>query len=117
MWGRSPASVPFNEYVGGYFQPGRGSALDLGIRATAPYQASKHAHSEQSPIWMTPHATVFNQRAHDAALKFAECGAEFINNGYDRTALSPGCIIKDLGGPYPPMQQPAAPVEPLPTTP
>lgn len=108
------ASVPFNKYIGGYFEPGRGSALDLGIRATAPYQKSKHAHSAQSPIWMTPHKTAFNQRALDAALKFAECGAEFINSGYDRSALSPGCEIDDLGKPY---VRPAAPEEPPPATP
>ena len=114
----TPASVPFNKYIGGYFAPGRGSALDLGIRATAPYQASKHAHSEQSPIWMTPHKTAFDKRAHDAALKFAECGAEFINKGYDKTALSPGCSVEDLGGPWvPPTQPPAAAAEPLPPTP
>ena len=57
--------------------PNNGTALDLGIKATAPSQARKHPHSATSPIWMTPGQITFKQTTADAALAIKECAEEF----------------------------------------
>jgi hypothetical protein len=52
----------------------KGTALDLGIRATAISEAAKNPHSVDSPIWMTPGQITFSQANADAALAIKNCG-------------------------------------------
>jgi hypothetical protein len=78
-----------------------GTAIDFGPRATAQYQRAKHAHSEASPIWMTPSDTFYDERVHQIALAYATCAAEFANTGFDMDVpLSAGCSVTPLGGPW-----------------
>lgn len=52
----------------------RGTALDLGIRATATSELAKNPHSDDSPIWMMPGQTTFVQSSADSALAIKNCG-------------------------------------------
>jgi hypothetical protein len=56
-----------------------GTAVDLGIRATAPSQAAKNPHSPASPIWMTldrrslPEGKQYSKENEDAARAIRNC--------------------------------------------
>jgi hypothetical protein len=54
-------------------RPSMGTALDLGIRATAPSQAAKNPHSPDSPIWMLPGQIYYRQESADAAQAIRNC--------------------------------------------
>ncbi|WP_163999560.1 hypothetical protein [Pyxidicoccus caerfyrddinensis] len=51
----------------------RGTALDLGIRATAVSEDAKNPHSPDSPIWMMPGQVSFSQASADAAAAIKAC--------------------------------------------
>jgi hypothetical protein len=62
--------------------PNNGTALDLGIKATADSNAansqeSKNPHSVDSPIWMVPGQTTFQQASFDAAQAIKQCADQF----------------------------------------
>lgn len=51
-----------------------GTAREFGIRATAASQTNKNPHSVDSPIWMPPEETIFDQANFDAANAIKACG-------------------------------------------
>ncbi|MGZ8385765.1 MAG: hemopexin repeat-containing protein [Nitrospira sp.] len=62
--------------------PNNGTALDLGIKATADSNAansqeSKNPHSADSPIWMLPGQVTFQQSTADAARAIKQCVDQF----------------------------------------
>ncbi len=62
--------------------PNNGTALDLGIQATADSrtldsQKSKNPHSTDSPIWMLPGQITFQQVTADAARAIQQCAQQF----------------------------------------
>ncbi len=57
--------------------PNHGTAVDLGIKATAVSQKSKHPHSTTSPIWMLPGQDTFQQATADAAFAIKQCADQF----------------------------------------
>lgn len=62
--------------------PNNGTALDLGIKATADSntansQESKNPHSADSPIWMVPGQVTFQQSTADAAQAIKQCADQF----------------------------------------
>ncbi len=77
---------------------GRGTASDLGLRATAPTQASKSSHSATSPIWMRPGQTIWKQEAESSAANHAGCANAFFASGF--TSLPAGCTASPLGQPF-----------------
>jgi hypothetical protein len=58
-------------------RPGGGTALDLGIRATAASETAKNPPSASSPIWMPPDPvqTAFNQAHANSAKAIHDCAA------------------------------------------
>jgi hypothetical protein len=50
-----------------------GTALDLGIRATAQFEMAKNPHSQDSPIWMTPGQITFSAANAAAAAAIRNC--------------------------------------------
>lgn len=75
-----------------------GTALDLGIKATALSQESKHPHSATSPIWMTPGQVTFDQGTADAALAIKQCAEQF-RAGMPFLPNSPSCKITQFTTP------------------
>ncbi|MCA9451255.1 MAG: hypothetical protein KC584_01315, partial [Nitrospira sp.] len=73
-------------------------ALDLGIKATALSQESKHPHSATSPIWMTPGQITFDQGTADAALAIKQCAEQF-RAGMPFLPNSPRCKITQFTTP------------------
>ena len=58
--------------------PNHGTALDLGIKATAGAQENKNQpHSTDSPIWMLPGQITFQQSTADAAHAIQQCAQQF----------------------------------------
>ncbi|OQW32224.1 MAG: hypothetical protein A4E19_19510 [Nitrospira sp. SG-bin1] len=57
--------------------PNHGTAIDLGIKATDVSQKSKNPHSTDSPIWMLPGQTTFQQSTADAARAIKDCADQF----------------------------------------
>jgi len=53
--------------------PTRGTAMALGILATAPSEPSKNPHSPDSPIWMMPTQVTFSKASADAAAAIKAC--------------------------------------------
>ena len=78
--------------------PNNGTALDLGIKATALSQKSKHQHSATSPIWMTPGQVTFDQVTADAALAIKQCADQF-HAGMPLLPDSPSCKITQFTTP------------------
>ena len=76
-------------------RPSQGTALDLGLRATATGEVAKNPHSAASPIWMTPGATFYNAANDSAAHQIAACAAA----ARDGAALPAGCRVTDYTGP------------------
>ncbi|WNM62346.1 hemopexin repeat-containing protein [Candidatus Nitrospira neomarina] len=75
-----------------------GTALDLGIKATARSQDNKHPHSATSPIWMTPGQITFDQGTADAALAIKQCAEQF-RPGMPFLPDSPSCKITQFTTP------------------
>lgn len=73
----------------------RGTALDLGIRATATSEVAKNPHSADSPIWMMPGQTTFLQSSADSALAIKNCGLRKNENPLPNT---PQCRITQYTG-------------------
>lgn len=77
--------------------PSNGTALDLGMKATDRTQVSKNPHSADSPIWMLPGQTTFQQSVADAAQAIQDCARQF------RLGLplpnSPSCTITQFSKP------------------
>jgi hypothetical protein len=76
---------------------GKGTALDLGIKATADSgsgeeQASKKGHSTDSPIWMLPGQVTFQQSTVDAARAIQQCAQQFRGQSVP-LPNSPSCKI------------------------
>ncbi|UVT14814.1 MAG: hypothetical protein H8K04_13325 [Nitrospira sp.] len=57
--------------------PNNGTAVDLGLKATAGSQVSKNPHSATSPIWMMPGQDTFQQATADAAQAIKQCADQF----------------------------------------
>jgi len=50
---------------------------------------------------MTPSNTLYDELAHQIALAYATCAAEFVNTGFNMDVpLSAGCSVTPLGGPW-----------------
>lgn len=74
---------------------GGGTARRLGIIATDRTQEQKNAHSNDSPIWMTPGQITFDQGNADAANAIRACALKFVANKFDGTKPLPaGCTVK-----------------------
>ena len=58
-----------------------GTALDFGIRATAPSEPHKNPHSSASPIWMTPGQVFFSQTNADFARAIHDCAKASVEGG------------------------------------
>ena len=69
----------------------QGTALDLGLRATATSEVAKNPHSTDSPIWMLPSSTYYSQTNEDAAKAIAACATAYRNN----QTLPSGCKVTD----------------------
>ena len=74
-----------------------GTARDFGIRATAASQTNKNPHSVDSPIWMTPSDTDFNQAHANSALAIKACADQFSEGA--PLPHSPDCRITQFTGP------------------
>jgi hypothetical protein len=88
--------------VNNYFAFGRinGTAGHFADFATAASQPSKFPHSPQSPIWMTPGATVYDLVSHVSALAYQACAVGFWegqNQGFSAGTPVPGCTFTPLG--------------------
>ena len=78
-------------------RPGLGTALDLGIRATAPSQAAKNPHSLDSPIWMLPGQITYLQASANAAQAIKDCASRL----YEKLLPnSPSCKITPYASQY-----------------
>ncbi len=79
--------------------PGRGTALDFGIRATSASEPSKNPPSADSPIWMppVPVQVAFNQAHANAAKAIHDCAARLNENPLPNTAT---CRITQFAGAY-----------------
>lgn len=76
---------------------GMGTALDLGIRATAQQQTAKNPHSHDSPIWMLPGQIFYSQVIADAAQAIKNC-ALLLNES--SLPNSPSCKITPYASKY-----------------
>jgi hypothetical protein len=78
---------------------GTGTALDFGIRATAASQLNKNPHSADSPIWMLPGQTFFDENTLAAAQQIRSCALR-----RDEVPLpnSDSCRIRLLASAYVP---------------
>lgn len=79
---------------------GLGTAIDLGIRATAMEQLAKHTHSSTSPIWMLPGQTSFSRANEDAAKAIRDCAKSFTPSG--PLPNTSACRISLVAGPFVP---------------
>jgi hypothetical protein len=79
-------------------KPDHGTANWMAPFATAAEQPAKHAHSEQSPIWMRPGQVLYDAQAEAEAKKFHDCAVGFMNSKY--TQAPPGCSVKPLATPW-----------------
>lgn len=77
--------------------PNNGTAVDLGIKATDVSQKSKNPHSSDSPIWMLPGQTTFQQSTADAARAIQLCADQFHAGG--PLPNSPSCKITQFTSP------------------
>jgi hypothetical protein len=67
----------------GFWNSGSGTAIDLGMRATASMQSSKLPHGAllpgvSSPIWMMPGQLTFDQQSADHASAMQKCANDII---------------------------------------
>jgi uncharacterized repeat protein (TIGR01451 family) len=67
----------------------QGTALDFGIRATAPSEQAKNPHSADSPIWMPPGQITFSQTNADYAKAIHDCALAFVQGG----SLPANCTV------------------------
>jgi hypothetical protein len=86
--------------VNKFGSPDHGTAIWMAQFATAAEQPSKHAHSEQSPIWMRPGQILYDMQAEAEATSFHDCAEGFVNSGY--TKAPPGCTLTPLAAPWKP---------------
>jgi hypothetical protein len=76
---------------------GNGTALDLGIRATAPSQEGKNPHSPDSPIWMLPGQIFYRPESADAAQEIRNCALRLNESPLPN---SPSCKITEYASQY-----------------
>jgi hypothetical protein len=86
---------------------GDGTALDLGIRATAQSQDAKNPHSPDSPIWMLPGQIFYHQATADEAQAIRNCALRLHESPLPD---SPSCKIT----PYASQYTDGGPINPLP---
>jgi hypothetical protein len=75
-----------------------GTALDLGMRATAPWEVAKNPHSPDSPIWMLPGQIFYSQASADAAQAIRDCA---LRRSESPLPNDPGCKITLYASQYP----------------
>jgi hypothetical protein len=78
-------------------RPSQGTALVLGIRATAEEQVAKNPHSPESPIWMLPGQIFYSPASEAAAQAIKDCAAKFSDNPPPN---SPSCKITEYASQY-----------------
>jgi uncharacterized repeat protein (TIGR01451 family) len=76
---------------------GGGTAVDFGIRATAPSEAHKNPHSPDSPIWMTPGQITFSPANAAAANAIRNCALRKNENPLPN---APDCKIEQFAGAF-----------------
>jgi hypothetical protein len=79
-------------------EPGEGTAVDLGIRATASSQAGKNPHSPASPIWMRPGQVFYDPGMEREAQAIRACALRLNESPLPD---SPSCRITPYAWPYP----------------
>jgi hypothetical protein len=104
-WKAFKVEVAGNECIGCHrmgvnnVTPGGGTALDFGIRATAPSEAAKNPPSADSPIWMppTPVQTSFDQTHANSAKAIKDCAQRLNENPLPN---SDACRITQFAGAF-----------------
>ena len=76
---------------------GLGTALDLGIRATAPLQAAKNPHSSDSPIWMLRGQITYQRTIADVAQAIKNCALRLHESPLPNSA---SCTIREYARQY-----------------